>query len=165
MAFAIEEMADCLAEIQGLLMSRLETSGKYAHSFYTFYLYGTLRDMDIDFNASAMKKAHGNLRDRSELGDFLEYAGAEGLLLGGWYPDLAEKMYGRNYGAQQGIIKEMTGGDGVLPEETAIASMKEREQVVLSKVSAYVSQYHPELVDVLRLNDGRRSGQGESGGL
>jgi hypothetical protein len=158
MSFAIEEMQDCLAELQGLLMRRLETSGRYAHSFYTFYLYVTLRDMDMDFNISMMRKAHGSLRDKTEVGDFLEYAGAEGLLLGSWYPDLAEKMYGKNYGAQKGVIDEMTSGGAVLPEETAITSIKEREQVILSKVSTYVSQYHPELADILRLTNGGKCG-------
>ncbi len=110
-----------------------------------------MRDMNIYFDINGMREAHHNIRDKTEVGNFLEYAGAEGLLLGGWYPDLAEKMYGKGYGAQEGIINEMTRGVALLPEETAITSIREREQVILNKVSAYVSQYHPELADASRV--------------
>jgi len=112
--------------------------------------------MDMDFDISSMRKAHSNVRGETEVGDFLEYAGAEGLLLGGCYPDLAEKMYGKGYGAQEDIIDEMTRGISVLPEETAIMSIREREQLILSKVSIYVSQYHPELSNALRLMDNNK---------
>jgi hypothetical protein len=117
-----------------------------------------MRDMGMDFDISAMRKAHSHVRDKTEVGDFLKYAGAEGLLLGGWYPDLAEKMYGRGYGAQKDIVDEMIRVVAVLPEETAITSIREREQLVLNKVSLYVSQYHPELVDTLRLLDREECG-------
>jgi len=68
-------------------------------------------------------------------------------LLGGWYPDLAEKMYGKGYGAQEDIINEMTRGVALLPEEIATASIQEREQVILNSVNALISQYFPEFVD------------------
>ena len=149
MSFASEEVQHCLAELRRLLRRRLETSGRYAHSFYTFYLHGTMRDMNMNFDVSGMREAHHNIRDKIEAGHFLEYAGAEGLLLGSRYPDLAEKMYGKGYGAQEDIINEMTRGVALLPEETAITSIRERELVILSKVSAYVCQYHPNIADIL----------------
>lgn len=151
MSFATEDMQDCLTELRSLLLRRLETSGRYAHSFYTFYLHGTMRDMDMDFNINAMREAHSHVRDKNEVGHFLEYAGAEGLLLGSWYPDLVETMYGKGYGAQEDIIDEMTRRVAVFPEETAITSIREREKLILSKVSIYVSRYHPELADKMRL--------------
>ncbi len=120
MSFSTEEMQYCLAELRNLLRRRLETSGRYAHSFYTFYLHGTMRDMNMNFDINGMREAHQNIRDKTEACHFLEYAGAEGLLLGSWYPDLAEKMYGKGYGAQEDIIKEMTRGVAVLPEETTL---------------------------------------------
>lgn len=152
MSFAAEEMQYCLAELRSLLQRRLETSGRYAHSFYTFYLHGTMRDMNMNFDINGMKEAHNNIRDKTEAGHFLEYAGAEGLLLGGWYPDLAEKMYGKGYGAQENIINEMTREVAVLPEETAITSVREREWLILNKVSIYVSRYHPELANTLMIS-------------
>ena len=151
MSFAAEERQYCLAELRNLLRRRLEKSGRYAHSFYTFYLYGTMRDMNMNFDINGMREAHNNIRDKTEVGNFLEYAGAEGLLLGGWYPDLAEKMYGKGHGEQEDIINEMTGGIALLPEETAITSIREREQLILGKVSAYASQYHPEIADTSRV--------------
>ncbi|MFC1987321.1 ribonuclease H-like domain-containing protein [Chloroflexota bacterium] len=151
MSFAAEEVQHCLAELRRLLRRRLETSGRYAHSFYTFYLHGTMRDMNMNFDVSGMREAHHNIRDKIEAGHFLEYAGAEGLLLGGWYPDLAEKMYGKGYGAQEDIINEMTKGIALLPEETNIKSIQERERLVLNKVSTYVSRCHPELTDTSRV--------------
>ena len=151
MSFATEEVQHCLAELRHMLRRRLESSGRYAHSFYTFYLHGTMRDMNMNFDINGMREAHNNIRDKTEAGHFLEYAGAEGLLLGGWYPDLAEKMYGKGYGAQDDIINEMTRGVALLPEETTITSIREREQVILNKVSPYVSQYHPELADASRV--------------
>jgi len=153
MSFAAEETQYCLAELQNLLRRRLENSGKYAHSFYTFYLHGTMRDMNMYFDISGMREAHKNVMNRIEVGNFLEYAGVEGLLLGGWHPDLAEKMYGKGYGAQGDIIKEMTGGVTVIPEETTLTSIRERELSILNKVSLYVSQYHSELAETLRLKD------------
>jgi len=146
-SFATEEVQYFLVELRRLLRRRLETSGRYAHSFYPFYLHGTMRDMNMNFDINGMREAHHIIRNKTEVRHFLEYAGAEGLLLGGWHPDLAEKMYGKGYGAQEEIINEMTGGVTLLPEETAITSIREREQVILNKVSAYVSQYHSELVD------------------
>jgi uncharacterized protein YprB with RNaseH-like and TPR domain len=151
MSFASEEVQHCLAELRRLLRRRLETSGRYAHSFYTFYLHGTMRDMNMNFDINGMREAHHNIRDKIEAGHFLEYAGAEGFLLGGWYPDLAEKMYGKGYGAQEDIINEMTRGVALLPEETNIKSIQEREQLILKKVSAYVLKYHPELTDTFRV--------------
>jgi len=150
MSFAAEEVQHCLAELRRLLRRRLETSGRYAHSFYTFYLHGTMRDMNMNFDINGMREAHHNIRDKIEAGHFLEYAGAEGLLLGGWYPDLAEKMYGKRYGAQEDIINEMARGIALLHEETNIKSIQAREQLVLDKVSAYVSRYHTELTDTSR---------------
>jgi hypothetical protein len=141
MSIVAEEMQYCLAELRSLLRRRLEKSGRYAHSFYTFYLHGTMRDMNMNFDINDMREAHHDIRDTIEVRHFLEYAGAEGLLLGGWHPDLAEKMYGTGYGAQEDIINEMTKGVAVLPEETAITSIREREQLVLSKVSAYDSKW------------------------
>jgi len=149
MSFAAEEVQFHLAELRSLLRRRLEKSGRYAHSFYTFYLHGTMRDMNIYFDISGMRKAHNDVRDKTGVGNFLEHAGAEGLLLGAWYPDLAEKMYGKGYGAQEDIINEMTRRVAVLPEETAIASIQEREELILSKVGVYVSRYHPELANTL----------------
>jgi uncharacterized protein YprB with RNaseH-like and TPR domain len=151
MSFAAEEVPHCTAELRHLLRRRLETSGRYAHSFYTFYLHGTMRDMNMNFDINGMREAHHNIRDKTEACHFLENAGAEGLLLGGWYPDLAEKMYGKGYGAQEDIINEMTRGVALLPEETNIKSIQEREQLVLNKVSAYVSRYHTELTDTSRV--------------
>ncbi|MFC2059625.1 ribonuclease H-like domain-containing protein [Chloroflexota bacterium] len=151
MSFANEEVQYCLAELRRLLLRRLETSGRYAHSFYTFYLHGTMRDMNMDFDVNAMREAHRNIRDKTEVGHFMEYAGAEGILLGCWYPDLAEKMYGKGYGAQEDIINEMTRGIAVLPEETTVTSIQEREQLILDKVGVYVSRYHPEFADTLRV--------------
>ena len=151
MSFAAEERQFYLAELRGLLRRRLETSGKYAHSFYTFYLHGTMRDMNIYFDINGMRKSHNDIREKTEAGYFLECAGAEGLLLGGWYPDLAEKMYGKGYGAQEDIINEMTRKVTVMPEETAIIAIREREQLILDKVGAYVSRYHPKLADTLRI--------------
>ena len=151
MSFSPNEVQYCLTELRHLLRRRLEKSGRYAHSFYTFYLHGTVRDMNMNFDINSMREAHHNIRDKTEAGHFLEHAGAEGLLLGGWYPDLAEKMYGKGYGAQEDTINEMTRGATLLPEETTITSIREREQVILNKISAYVSQYHPELVDTSRV--------------
>ncbi|MHC4707785.1 MAG: ribonuclease H-like domain-containing protein [Planctomycetota bacterium] len=151
MSFAAEEIQYCLAELRNLLRRRLETSGGYAHSFYTFYLHGTMRDMNMYFDVNSMREAHNDIRDKTGVGNFLENAGAEGLLLGGWYPDLTEKMYGKGYGAQEDIINEMTRGVPVLPEETAITSIQEREQLILNKVGVYVSRYHPEFADTLRV--------------
>jgi uncharacterized protein YprB with RNaseH-like and TPR domain len=94
-----------------------------------------------------MREAHCNIRDKIEAGHFLEYAGAEGLLLGGWYPDLAEKMYGKGYGVQEDIINEMTRGVALLSEEIATASIQEREQVILNSVNVLISQCHPEFAD------------------
>ena len=146
MSFA-EEMEHCVAELRHLLRRRLEQSGRYAHSFYTFYLHGTMRDMNMNFYIKSMKEANHNIRNQIEAGHFLEYAGAEGLLMGGWYPELAEKMYGKGYGAQEDIINEMTRGAALLPEEIATASIQEREQVILNSVNALISQYFPEFVD------------------
>jgi len=98
-----------------------------------------------------MREAHHNIRDKTETWHFLENAGAEGLLLGGYYPDLTEKMYGKGYGAQENIINEMTRGLALLPEETTLMSIQEREQSVLNKVSAYISQYHPERTDTSKV--------------
>ena len=140
-----------LAELRILLRRRLEKSGRYAHSFYTFYLHGTMRAMNIYFDINSMRKAHNDIRDKTGVGHFLEHAGAEGLLLGAWYPDLAEKMYDKGYGAQEDIINEMTRRVTVLPEETDIMSIQEREELILSKVSVYVSRYHPELANGLRI--------------
>ncbi|MFC2006069.1 ribonuclease H-like domain-containing protein [Chloroflexota bacterium] len=151
MSFAAEEVQHCLAELRHLLRRRLETSGKYAHSFYTYYLHGTMRNMNMNFDINGMREAHHNIRDKTEACHFLEYAGAEGLLLGGWYPDLAEKMYGKGYGAQEDIINEMTRGVALLPEETTLTSIRERRQLVLNKVSAYISQYHPDLAETPRV--------------
>lgn len=151
MSFASEEVQHCLPELRRLLRRRLETSGRCAHSFYTFYLHGTMRDMNMNFDVNGMREAHHNIRDKIEAGHFLEYAGAEGLLLGAWYPDLAEKMYGKGYGEQEDIINEMTRGVELLPEETNIKSIQEREQLVLNKVSAYVSRFHPEIADTSRV--------------
>jgi hypothetical protein len=151
MLFAAEERQYCIAELRNLLIRRLENSGRYAHSFYTFYLHGTMRDMNLYFDINGMREAHNNIRDRTEAGHFLEYAGAEGLLLGSWYPDLAEKMYGEGYGAQEDIINEMTRGVALLPEETAIISIRERERLILDKVNAYVSEYHPNFADASRV--------------
>jgi uncharacterized protein YprB with RNaseH-like and TPR domain len=109
--------------------------------------------MNMDFNVNAMREAHRSIRDKTEVGHFLENAGAEGLLLGGWYPDLAEKMYGKGYGVHEDIINEMTKGISVLPDEIAVTSILEREELILNKVSAYVSRYHPELTNPLRLMD------------
>jgi len=158
MSFAVEEMQYHLTELRNLLRRRLETSGRYAHSFYTFYLHGTMRDMNMYFDINGMREAHNNIREKTEVGDFLEYAGVEGLLLGGRYPDLAEKMYGKGYGEQENVIDEMTRGVAILPEETTVTSLQEREQLILNTVGLYVSQYHPELMDVLGLtgNEERR---------
>ena len=153
MSFAAEEMQYCLAELRHLLRRRLETSGRYAHSFYTFYLHGAMRDMNINFDINGMREARNNIRDKNEAGHFLEYAGAEGLLLGGWYPDLAEKMYGKGYGEQEDIINETTRGVALLPEETGITSIREREQLILNKVCTYVSQYRPELATTSRVTE------------
>lgn len=151
MSFAAEERQYCLAELRHQLRRRLETSGGYAHSFYTFYLYGTMRDMNMHFDINGMREAHNNIRDKTEVWHFLEYAGAEGLLLGGWYPDLAEKMYGKGYGAQEDIITEMTRGVAILPEETGITSIQERENVIVNKVNVFISQWRPELPDTSRV--------------
>ena len=62
-------------------------------------------------------------------------------------PDLAEKMYGKGYGAQEDIITEMTRGVALLPEEIATASIREREQVILNSVKALISQHYPEFAD------------------
>ena len=105
--------------------------------------------MDIEFSINAMKAIRGDIRDKIEAGGFMERAGAEGLLLGSWYPDLAEKMYGREYGAQKAVIEELIKGHDVLSEETATTSIREREQVILSKVNAYIHKYHPNLMDAL----------------
>jgi len=155
MSFTADEVQYCLAELRRLLRRRLETSGRYAHSFYTFYLHGTMRNMNMNFDINGMREAHHNIRDKAEVGHFLEYAGAEGILLGRWYPDLAEKMYGKGYGAQEDIISEMTGGVLLLPEETTLTSIRERERLVLNKVSAYLSQYHPDLEDTARVTGNR----------
>ncbi|MFC1976938.1 ribonuclease H-like domain-containing protein [Chloroflexota bacterium] len=155
MSFANEEMQYCLAELRKLLMRRLETSGRYAHSFYTFYLHGTMRDMNIGFDVNAMRDAHRDVRTKTEAGHFMEYAGAEGLLLGCWYPDLTDKMYGKGYGAHEEVIDEMTKSIAILPEETAITSIQEREELILNKVGVYVSRYHPELADTLRLTSNK----------
>jgi uncharacterized protein YprB with RNaseH-like and TPR domain len=103
--------------------------------------------MNMNFDIKSMKEAHHSIRNIIEAGHFLEYAGAEGLLLGGWYPDLAKKMYGKGYGAQEDVINEMTRGVTLLPEEIATASIQEREQVILNRVNALISQYFPEFVD------------------
>ncbi len=147
MSFAVEEIQYCLAELRSLLRKRLEKSGRYAHSFYTFYLHGTTRDMNINFDINGMRETHHNIMDKFETWHFFENAGAEGLLLGSCYPDMAEKMYGKGYGAQEDIINEMTRGIALMPEETNIMSIQEREQLILNKVSAYISQYHPERAD------------------
>jgi hypothetical protein len=76
MSFAAEERQYCLAELRHQLRRRLETSGGYAHSFYTFYLYGTMRDMNMHFDINGMREAHNNIRDKTEVWHFLEYAGA-----------------------------------------------------------------------------------------
>ncbi len=101
----------------------------------------------MNFDINGMREAHHNIRNKTEARHFLEYAGSEGLLLGGWYPDLAEKMYGKGYGAQEDIINEMTRGVALLPEEIATASIREREQVILNSVNALISQYFPEFAD------------------
>jgi len=106
-----------------------------------------MRDMNMNFDINGMREADHNIRDEAEVGHFLEYAGVEGLLLGSWYPDLTEKMYGKGYGEQKEIINEMTRGVVLLPKKTNITSLQEREQLVLNKVSAYLSQYHPRLTD------------------
>lgn len=148
MSFAPEDRQDCLNEIQNSLRRRLETSGRYTHSFYTFYLYGTLRDMGMDFNISTMKAIRSEIRDKTEVRNFMELSGAEGLLLGSWYPDLAEKMYGKEYGAQKAVIEEMMKGCSILSGETAAASIKEREQRIITEVSQYVRRYHPNIIDI-----------------
>jgi len=150
LSFAADEIHHCLAEVETLLMRRLETSGQYAHSFYTFYLHGTMRDMDMEFDVKAMKEAHRIYRDKTQADDFMKYAGAEGLLLGGWYPDLAEKMYASGFGQQESVIREMTKNVGVLPEETSVRSIHDRERLVLSRVSEYLSRHAPGHRDVLK---------------
>ena len=165
MSFASEEMPYCLAEVKYLLRRRLETSGRYAHSFYTFYLHGLMRDMNMSFGIDGMKEAHKDIRHRAEAGNFLEYAGAEGLLLGSQYPDLAERMYGHRYGPQESIIFEMTRGVAILPEEDTMMSIREREQIVLKKVSEFVSQHHPELTGNLGANNNGICSKGKRAGI
>ncbi len=142
MSFDTHEREICLAELRRLLRRRLERSGRYAHSFYTFYLHGTMRDMNLYFDINSIREAHNDIRLKSEVWHFMEYAGAEGLLLGGWYPDLVGKMYGKGYGEQEHIINEITRGIVLLPEGTSIMSIREREKVILNKVSAFISQYN-----------------------
>ena len=94
LSFASEDMLDCLEELCSSLRRRLEISGVYAHSFYAFYLLGTLRSMNMDFNASTMEAIRSDVRDKTEARDFMERAGAECPLLGSWYLAPAErKMY------------------------------------------------------------------------
>ena len=134
----------CLAEVKRLLRRRLEASGRYAHSFYIFYLHGIMEGMNMSFDVSGMKEAHKDIRHRTEAGNFMEYAGAEGLLLGSRYPDLAEKMYGYRHGPHEDVIHEMTKGLDIMPEAETIISIREREQLILDKVREFVSQYHPD---------------------
>lgn len=132
----------CQEEVKYLLRRRLETSGRYAHSFYTFYLHGTMRDMNMSFDIGDMKKAHSDMRYGAEIRNFMEYAGTEGLLLGSWYPDLAEQMYGHRYGLQEDVIHEMIGGVCILPVEDMAMPLRDREQVILDRVSEFVSRHH-----------------------
>ena len=147
MSFAAGEREYGLAELQGRLIRRLETSGRFAHSFYTFYLHGMMTDMNMNFDVRGMREAHRSMRDTIEVKHFLDNAGVEGFLLGSQYPDLAEKMYGQGYGGQEDIINEMTHGVAIMPEETTLPSIYERERVILGKVDVFVVEHCPESKD------------------
>ena len=76
----------------------------------------------------------------------------EGIGFGSVFPELTERMY-RNAIEHIDMDRwsEARSYGVTLPEKPTIISLEEQEDIVLSMVAAYVSEYYPELLDPLDL--------------
>lgn len=126
-----------LWELKRALKTRLEYTSRDCKSLYTFYLDCTMRNLNMDFSVHGMKQAHNELRTLGEVFPHVDSAGAEGLMIGGSFPDLTEKLYNKRFDAQNKIVREMKAYGDIAREETLQTHIKERERLVINTFKSY----------------------------
>ena len=78
--------------------------------------------------------------------------GVEGIAFGSSFPELTEKMYRNSYESPDVDKWSKARAYGLdIPEKPEIISLEEQEEVILQMVTAYASEYYPELLDPLDL--------------
>lgn len=120
-----------LDSLKWALKTRLENTSRECKSLYTFYLDLTMRNFNMDFSVWGMKKAHHELRTLNEIWEHLDHAGAEGLAMGRFFPDLTEALYNKRFDAENGIIREMKAHGVIAPDESKQPDIDKREQLVV----------------------------------
>jgi hypothetical protein len=75
-----------------------------------------------------------------------------GISFGATFPELTERMWGREYGKHDAEIWASARQHGLdIPEKFTPLPLEEMEQQVLVEVASYVKEYFPELVEPLNL--------------
>ncbi len=95
------------------LKARLERTRRDCKSLYTFYLDLTMRKMDLPFSVEGMQQAHSQIRTTGEMWWHLDRAGAEGLMLGASFPDLAAFLFNKEFDSRHPVIQELMSQTGV----------------------------------------------------
>lgn len=131
-----EERYD-LRDLKLALKTRLERTSRHSRSLYTFYLDCTMRKFNIDFSTQGMRQAHYELRTLGEAWPHFDYAGAEGLVIGSYFPDLVEKLYNKHHDEQSEIVREMKAYGVVAAGESEESDINQRERMVVDMFKGY----------------------------
>lgn len=123
--------------------------GKEPDSFIDLYIVSGISDIGQSLADSDSKTLTKALRGKYSLKlcfDYMCWAILEGIVFGGSFPELTEKMY-RKWTAEsltcETRLAQYLSKERISPEE--------QEEIVLQMVAAYTSEYFPELVASLDL--------------
>ena len=139
-----EEPTDFQTYITGL---EYQTAG-ITLQFGNTQLRGSLKEHTKQVEKLSKKKLPLDFADQK-----FQMTAIEGIGFGIEYPDLTEKMY---RGANENIDRESwdearrAGLD--IPQNPEVITLEEQENIALSMVAAYASEYHPHLVTPLDLD-------------
>ncbi len=114
------------------LKARLERTRRECKSLYTFYLDLTMRKMNLEFSVDGMQQAHSQIRTTSEMWWHLDRAGAEGLMLGAEFPDLAAFLFNKELDSSHPVVQEMYSKSGVHVDAAVESDVDKRARTLAS---------------------------------
>ncbi len=114
------------------LKARLERTRRECKSLYTFYLDLTMRKIGLEFSLEGMQQAHSLIRTTSEMWWHLDRAGAEGLMLGASFPDLAAVLFNKEFDSCHPVVQEMYSKCGVRADSAIERDVDKRAKTLAS---------------------------------
>jgi hypothetical protein len=149
----------CLQYLRECATKRMAAAGDACRSFLQIFLFTELREAGLprDWTGADLvrvtdRKIQKKLIENSLLK--MQFHGAEGVGFGSAYPELSRELLKESAEPLDAVEWSKLRGAGLdIPQKPPQGTLSEQKETVRGLVSAYVSQFRPELLEPLGLHN------------